>query len=397
VYGSPARMRLEQETARRSNAPVVITTVLSLLVVAVAVAAVAWLVFRTPSEAVDSAERLEPVGTALPAPTEQPTLPTPIPTEASEQVAPGFTGEAPEVSGLPTVTAPEDAEPAAQETEPTPQAVGPTPTPRVVALPPAAPPATLSPAQPAAVPAPTLPPAVPVEAVPVVALEPVESAQPVPTAAADRAEAVEEQERRSAPNESDDDPFNIFGDEDGSGSRIVPAQNDAMERVRAMQDDADGDDGDENRDAFEPIVVPEIVPANEVTTDRRDGSVEIVMPDVDAMIDEITAQVTDPNRNPNVGDAGQQDDQDEDDDRESNGRERDRGSRNQDESDRDRDDSDRESSRADNRSRSVRERINDRFGRGSSSRSSGDTDNPGIERGGRGNNEDPGDDCFPFC
>ena len=45
----------------------VVTTVLSLLVVVAAVAAVAWLVFRTPSEAVDSAERLDPVGTARPA------------------------------------------------------------------------------------------------------------------------------------------------------------------------------------------------------------------------------------------------------------------------------------------------------------------------------------------
>jgi hypothetical protein len=32
--------------------------------------------------------------------------------------------------------------------------------------------------------------------------------------------------------------------------------------------------------------------------------VEIVMPDVDAMIDEITARATDPNRNPNVANTG---------------------------------------------------------------------------------------------
>jgi hypothetical protein len=380
-------MRVEQKTVRRGNASVVITTVLSLLVVAAAVGAVAWLVLRTPSEAVDSAERLEPIGTALPAPTEQPTLPTPIPTEASEPVAPGFSGEAPEVSGLPTVAAPQEA-----EAEPTPQAAGPTPTPRLVALPTAAPAATLPPAQPTPLPAATLPPAVPVEAVPVVALEPVEAAQPVPTAAAERPDDAEDRERRADPEEVDDDPFNIFGDGDGDGSRIVPAQNDAMERVRAIQDDADND-GDEDRDAFEPIV-PVIVPAESGATDRRDGSVEIVMPDVDAMIDEITAQVTDPNRNPNVGDAGRQDDdQDEDDDRESNGRERDREDRDRDESDRNRDD-DRESS---SRSRSIRERINDRIGRGANGRSSGDNDTPGNELDARGNNEDPGDDCFPFC
>ena len=119
MYGSPARMRVEQKTVRRGNASVVITTVLSLLVVAAAVGAVAWLVLRTPSEAVDSAERLEPIGTALPAPTEQPTLPTPIPTEASEPVAPGFSGEAPQVSGQPTVASPQEA-----ESEPTPKAAG---------------------------------------------------------------------------------------------------------------------------------------------------------------------------------------------------------------------------------------------------------------------------------
>jgi hypothetical protein len=233
---------------------------------------------------------------------------------------------------------------------------------------------------------------VPVEAVPVVALAPVEAAQPAPTAAADRAEEAEEREGRAVPEQSDDDPFNIFGAEDGNGSRIVPAQNDAMERVRAIQDDADGDDGDEDRDAFEPIVVPEIVPANEVATDRRDGSVEIVMPDVDAMIDEITAQATDPNRNPNVGNAGRQDDDQDEDDRESSGRERDRGDR--DEGDRD---DDRDTSPARNRARTIRDRIKDQIGRGSNSRSSGERSSPVNERGGRGNNQDPTDDCFPFC
>src|SRR5215207_318892 len=120
-------MRVERGAERRSNAPVVITTLLSLLVVGAAVAAVAYLVLRSPSSAVDSAERLEPVGTALPAPSEPPTLPTPIPTSEPdsdaqpEPTALGFTGEAPAVAGLPTVAAPEEA--------------GPTPTPRVIALP----------------------------------------------------------------------------------------------------------------------------------------------------------------------------------------------------------------------------------------------------------------------
>src|SRR5829696_3372593 len=125
VYGSPARMRVEQEVARRSNAPVVISTLLSLLIVGAAVAVVAYLVLRAPS-AVDSAERLEPVGTALPAPSEPPTLPTSVPTAEPdstarpEPTALGFTGDAPAVAGLPTVAAPQEA--------------GPTPTPRVIAL-----------------------------------------------------------------------------------------------------------------------------------------------------------------------------------------------------------------------------------------------------------------------
>ena len=107
MYGSPSRMRAEREVARRSNAPVVLSTLLSLLVVGAAVAAVAYLVLRSPSTAVDSAERLEPAGTALPAPSEPPTLPTPIPTTESDSNAPGpeptalgFTGEAPAVAGL---------------------------------------------------------------------------------------------------------------------------------------------------------------------------------------------------------------------------------------------------------------------------------------------------------
>src|SRR3954464_12678565 len=98
-------MRAEREVARRSNAPVVISTLLSLLVVGAAVAAVAYLVLRSPSTAVDSAERLDPAGPPVPAPSEPPTLPTPIPTTESdsnarpEPTALGFTGESPAVAG----------------------------------------------------------------------------------------------------------------------------------------------------------------------------------------------------------------------------------------------------------------------------------------------------------
>src|SRR5215208_1115123 len=284
VYGSPARLRVEREVVRRSNAPVVITTLLSLLVVGAAVAAVAYLVLRSPSSAVDSAERLEPVGTALPAPSDPTTLPTPIPTaepDADAQAEPtalGFTGEAPAVAGLPTVAAPQEA--------------GPTPTPRVIALPTEAP--VL-----AAPPQPTLPPSVPVDSVPVVALAPVEMAPPpAPTAAASQSRAVTQP--TPVPVDVDDDPFNIF--DNGQGSGIVPAQNDALERARVLQDQSGGDrNGNRDRGSNDPVIVPAPV----ITDDTSpDGSVEVVMPDVDAMIDEITARATDPNRNPNVGNAG---------------------------------------------------------------------------------------------
>src|SRR5829696_4580276 len=236
VYGSPARMRVEREVARRSNAPVVISTLLSLLVVGAAVAAVAYLVLRSPSSAVDSAERLDPVGTALPAPSEPPTLPTSVPTSEPdsnarpEPTALGFTGDAPAVAGLPTVAAPQES--------------GPTPTPRVIALPTEVP-ATAVP------PPPTLPPSVPVESVPVVALAPIEMAPvPPPTAPASQSRAVSQP--TPVPVEVDDDPFNIF--DNGNGPGIMPAQNDALERARALQDQRGRDqDGNRDRDSDNPV------------------------------------------------------------------------------------------------------------------------------------------------
>ena len=281
MYGSPARMRVEREVTRRSNAPVVVSTLLSLLVVCAAVAAVAYLVLRSPSSAVDSAERLEPVGTALPAPSEPPTLPTSVPTSEPDSnarpqpTALGFTGDAPAVAGLPTVAAPQEA--------------GPTPTPRVIALATAVP-ATEVPPQP------TLPPSVPVESVPVVALAPVEMAPPpAPTATASQSQAVTQP--TPVPVEVDDDPFNIFGN--GGGSGISPAQNDALDRARALQGGADPS-GNRDRGNDNTVIEPAPVIVDEP---NRQGSVEVVMPDVDAMIDEITARATDPDRNPNVGNA----------------------------------------------------------------------------------------------
>ena len=118
---------------------------------------------------------------------------------------------------------------------------------------------------------------------------------------------------------------------------------------------------------------------------------EIVVPDVDAMIEEITAQVTDPTRNPNVGGANRDDDRGSA--RDEDARARDDGGR---DSGRSRDD-DRVTPDATRRPRSARERINERFGRGSESRPSRNADVPSIVPGGRGDDEDIGDDCFPFC
>jgi hypothetical protein len=136
-----------------------------------------------------------------------------------------------------------------------------------------------------------LPPVVPVENVPVVALAPVEMAPPPAPTAARRSEPVSQP--TPVPVEVDDDPFNILDDGDGPG--IVAAQNDALERARALQGG-----GTTDRDSDNPVIVPAPVIRDDTGPDR---SVEVEMPDVDAMIDEITARATDPDRNPNVGNA----------------------------------------------------------------------------------------------
>jgi hypothetical protein len=348
VYSSPTRMRVERETARRGNAPVVITTLLSLLVVGAAVAAVAYLVLRTPSS-VDSSERLEPIGTALPAPSEQPSLPTVVPTsEPDPEPEPvlGFTGDGPAVTELPTVTAPEP-EP---EQKAVAQDAGPPPTPRLIALPTAVPPTVPAPA-------PTLPPPVPVDAVPIVALEPVESAAPPPTAAPSTAPTA-------VPTPAPiDDPFDIFEDE---SPPIVASGSDAAERVRDIQDqvrnpDSDRDNADNGNDN---LTVPVVVPTIAVARGGGNGSVEIIMPDVDAMIEEITARATDPNRNPNVSNIARPDnDQDRDDNRVIT----------------ERDEDDERSTEG--RRKSARERINERNTRKTPTANSRDIIVPNIDTG----------------
>jgi hypothetical protein len=210
-----------------------------------------------------------------------------------------------------------------------------------------------------------------VENVAVVALEPVESAPPpAPTAAVSQTQSVTEP--TPAPVEIDDDPFNIF--EDGEGSRIVPAQNDALERARALQDgrNVDGNQAGENAN---PVIVPApIVPGGA----GQDGSIEIVMPDVDAMIDEITARATDPNRNPNVGNAG-------------------RGNSDRDQAD-DGDDDPEGTDARENRRKSARERINERNRSGSSTSRSNRSpvipNVPVIVPSGSGNNNQECEDPF---
>ncbi|MDQ3225510.1 MAG: hypothetical protein M3Q50_02600, partial [Chloroflexota bacterium] len=218
------------------------------------------------------------------------------PTAPPEPTALGFTGEVSAVAGLPTVAAPREA--------------GPTPTPRIVNLPLAAPPRVAPPT--AVPPPPTLPPSLPVAQapVPVVALQPVESAPaPVSTAQAVPAQAQghADGEPTPAPVVLDDDPFNIFSEDGGSG--IVPAQNDALARARALQGGSslDEDDDQGSVDPVAPAIdIPEVVldEGDIPVVTGRDGTVEIVMPDVDAMIEEITSRATDPARNPNVTGAG---------------------------------------------------------------------------------------------
>ncbi|MFN8589920.1 MAG: hypothetical protein U0031_00575 [Thermomicrobiales bacterium] len=305
MYSSPTRLRMEREAGRRGNAAVVVSTLLSLAVVVAAVAVVAYLVLREPASSVDSAERLDPVGTAISAPTEAPNLPTPIPTQepAQEPAAPGFSGDQPEISALPTVDAAPDTAAAA------PEATGPTPTPRLVALP--TEPPTAVPTLPA--PVATLPP--PPSEVPVVALAPVEVAPPpAPTVTA---RAVTTEPTPQAADARGADPLGIFAED--NLPRIVPAGNsDAVNQVRDMQDEVRGrksDREEESPDQAPAVVVPTIAarPDTGPITRKEDGSVEVVMPDVEATIEAITARTTDPNRNPNVArddgaDAGKKDD-----------------------------------------------------------------------------------------
>jgi hypothetical protein len=267
-------MRVERQASRRGNAGVVISTLLSLAVVGAAVAVVAWLVLRAPSTAVDSAERLDPIGTAIVAPTAPPSLPTPIPTlePEPEPTALGFTGEGQPANALPTVAAP--VAPAVVEQV---REAGPTPTPRLIAL------ATAVPTAPAPVatlpPAPALPPA-PVAEVPVVALAPIDTA-PAPAPA----DAVPlDAEDTSDPEEEarDDDPFNIFTE--GEIPRIVPSGNDALARVQEMQEENRDRAGNDN-DNDEPAVAPTFVLVEEGNRNRDDPADEELMPDVEATVE----------------------------------------------------------------------------------------------------------------
>ena len=99
----------------------------------------------------------------------------------------------------------------------------------------------------------------------------------------------------------------------------MPAQNEALERARALQDSNDGGrnqqqdqsqsqsqnrntGGAQGRSTADPISGrdPVVVPTVAPIVRNDDGTVQIVMPDVSATIAAITARATDPNRNPNV-------------------------------------------------------------------------------------------------
>ena len=194
-----------------------------------------------------------------------------------------------------------------------------------------------------------------------------------------------------APAESDDDPFNIFDEVDAP--RIMPSQDDPLARVREMQEEREnegrvtvpaissnndndngrrGDDDDEEgaREIDTGVEIPAIV--------TRGGQPDPAIPDVDAMIDEITARATDPNRNPNVGDAGRR------------------------VTARDDDDEKRTTSSTKKRRKSAREIIQERTGRTPASNTSGSSIVPRPGNGnsnGNRNNDDCsiGDPGFPFC
>ena len=127
----------------------------------------------------------------------------------------------------------------------------------------------------------------PVENVPVVALAPVEMA-PAPPPDGGGQPISGRQPTDPVPVEVDDDPFNIFDDGEGIGDRS------GAKRRPGAGAGTPGRESD--RDNDEPVIVPAPV----IDDASSDGSVEVVMPDVDAMIDEITARATDPTRNPNA-------------------------------------------------------------------------------------------------
>ena len=296
VSRSPRRGGVEREPRRR-NASGIISTLLALALVGTAVAAVISLVVLNSLAAVDSSERREAVGTAIAAPMEPLSLPTLVPAAEPEPAALEFSGDRPAIAALPTVATSNQT--ALQET-------GPTPTPRIMALPMAVPP-TLP------VPAPTPPPPAPVVDVPVVALAPVEGALPAPAGAPDETALSDDTQLASAPQQpadrADHDPFAIF--EEGQGPRIVAAQDEALERARALREDpgrpsrtrrADRpaiaptipvpDAGSPSGSLLAPPVIPMVLPdANVPTMSGPDQPITVDVPDADTMIDEITARV----------------------------------------------------------------------------------------------------------
>jgi hypothetical protein len=283
LSSSLSRRRQESGLRPRKPTPNIVATVLSLLVLAALVTAVAFLVLRIIPTAMDTANSTEPAGTTIAAPAEQAAPPTPIPTVASELSAPGFHGQAPAVAMLPTVAVPQEV-PAAE--------APPTPTPRVVLLPTAVPTILPSPA--------TLPPSRPVSSQPIVAQAP-EAAPPapLPVTAAQPAEiqaepppvvvqpaAVQPVASDAAPTAASSSRGNLQRAREMQTSRVRRGPNrasQAVDKTPVVPSSVASD---------EPVVTMPDLPTGGAIQSAPDTSVSV--PDVNAIRDDVNARINAP-------------------------------------------------------------------------------------------------------
>jgi hypothetical protein len=287
---------VRKATARNRGGGSVVSALFSLTLVAAAVAAVAYLVVRTPPVAVNSAERVAPIGTAIVAAEIVLTTPAPAPERAAEAAAAAFRGNAPGAVALPTVATERLAE-------------GPTPTPRILSLPTAVPSTTPTPW------ATTLP--APTRIAPAVALAPVSSEPTVPQAptapsssvafvpaeTVDLVQSTDEIERQ--PMEASGEQLELTGlPRGGTETETIAvrveqamarahARREARERSRAARDTESLEAplfADSAPSAPPPINAPASIPDMSGSDDRP----AVVVPDASAMVEEITARVKRP-------------------------------------------------------------------------------------------------------